>query len=441
MTTFRPYPAYVFLIAGFLAFLALGFHYSNLTAEAQTTTNTSAQVEELRRKIEEQTRNIEALNKEIQTYADLKDKTTKEAQTLQALIKDLDKNAKVLDLDIKKTRSQISKADLEINKLDADIETSEDRIIYFKKQIELGLRQMEFTENTSFVATILSKRDLSETLIEINDRINLNEQVRQEVEGLLAEKQSLETNKVDKEKKKDELSDFQKELADKKKVVEYNKNEKAKVLTTTKSQEQNYQALLKSKQDAKAAFEKELFNYESTLKYTLDPSSIPKSGTSALAWPLAKVKINQLFGKTVGASKLYVSGSHNGVDFQASVGTAALSAGNGTVIGTGDTDIACPRASFGRWVLIKYPNGLATIYAHLSVISVKEGETVTVGQTIGYTGNTGYSTGPHLHISVYAANAVTVQDRPSVSCGGKVYHMPIAPVDAYLDPMLYFPKL
>lgn len=399
-----------------------------------------ASVEDLKRKIEEQTRNIEALNKEIQTYSALKDKTTKEAQTLQALIKELDRNAKVLDLDIKKTKSQISKADLEINKIDDDIETSQEKISRYRELIADSLRQIEFTESTGFIPTLLAKRDLSDALTEINDRVNLNDQVKNEVDTLRQEKITLEITKVDKEKKIDELNNFQETLADKKKVVEYNKNERNKVLTETKNQEANYQKLLKEKLAAKAAFEKELFAYESTLKYTLDPSSLPQSGTTALSWPLEKIRVTQLFGKTVAAKRLYTSGSHNGVDFGASIGTPVLAAGPGVVAGAGDTDLVCPRASFGKWILIKHPNGLATIYAHLSVISVSEGQNVTVGQTIGYSGNSGYSTGPHLHFGAYAANAVNVENRPSISCGGKVYRMPIAPIDAYLDPMIYLPK-
>lgn len=416
-------------------------------AEAQTTQTASViqstqsiQVEELKKKIEEQNRNIEALNKEIQAYSELKDKTTKEAQTLQALIKELDQNAKVLELDIKKTRSQIDAASLEINRLDLDIKSSEEAIADYRLVLRESLKQIQSQEDINMIASILAQRNFSDTLIEISNRLQFNQRLSDEVDELRLEKKSLQSNKDSKEKKKDELSDFQTQLADKKKVVEYNKNEKNKTLSATKSQEQTYQQILKQKQELKAAFEKELFNYESTLKYTLDPSTLPKSGTGALSWPLDKVIITQNFGKTVAAKRLYVSGSHNGVDFGAPIGTSVKAAQMGTVVGTGDTDITCPRASFGRWILIKHPNGLATIYAHLSVISVKEGDKVTTGQTIGYSGNTGYSTGPHLHISVYASDAVNVENRPSASCNGKVYRMPIAPVDAYLDPMLYFPK-
>jgi murein DD-endopeptidase MepM/ murein hydrolase activator NlpD len=413
--------------------------YAQSQATAGIATPTSA--EELRRKIEEQNRNIEALNKEIQSYAALKDKTTKEAQTLQAVIKELERNTKMLDLDVKKTRSQIQSASLEINKLNLDIKTSEQKIDSYIDVVAQGLREVQYIEDTETIVSVLSERTLSEVLNQIQHQTSLNEFISKEVASLQTEKQQLKSTKESKEKKKIELSEFQKALDDKKKVVEYNKSEQGKVLSTTKNKEQEYQKLLAEKQAAKAAFEKDLFAYESALKYTLDQSSIPRAGSSVLAWPLDSVRITQYFGKTVAAKRLYVSGSHNGMDFGASIGTPVKSVLSGTVIGAGDTDVTCPRASFGRWILVRHNNGLASIYAHLSVISVKEGDTVTTEQVIGYSGNTGYSTGPHLHLGVYAADAVKVENRPSVSCGGKIYRMPIAPTEAYLDPVVYLPKL
>ena len=168
---------------------------------------------------------------------------------------------------------------------------------------------------------------------------------------------------------------------------------------------------------------------------------IPKKSDQAkFIWPLDNVRITQLFGVTADSKRLYKSGSHSGIDFGAKVGTPIKAVADGVVAGFGDTDLTCKGASFGRWILVKFDNGLASTYAHLSVISVVDNQRVKAGDIIGYSGNTGYSTGPHLHMTVYDASVVSAQTRPSISCGGKIYKMPIAPVGAYLDPRVYFPK-
>ncbi len=401
----------------------------------------SATAEELQAKIDEKNKNIEALNKEIQLYADLTDKTSKEAKTLQNKIKSLTQNGKMLDSDIKKTKSQISVANLAIQKIGINIKSSEDKTSHFRSVIEHELKVIQFNEDTSFVENILGKRNLSDALVEVDNIRKLNENLGKEIDSLKSEKQILLENKTKKEETKKQLTTLQTELSGKKKVVEENKQEQSQILKETKNKEQTYQQILAQRKAQKEALDKELFDYEAALKYTLNPSLIPTSTSkAAFIWPFDKVIITQLFGKTSASKRLYVSGTHNGIDFGAKVGTPVKAVANGVVAGAGDTDLTCKGASFGRWILIKFDNGLAATYGHLSVISVTEGQRVTSGEIIGYSGNTGYSTGPHLHMSVYDASVVKAETRPSVSCGGKIYRMPIAPVGAYLDPRVYFPK-
>jgi murein DD-endopeptidase MepM/ murein hydrolase activator NlpD len=172
-------------------------------------------------------------------------------------------------------------------------------------------------------------------------------------------------------------------------------------------------------------------------QFILDPNTLPGSGV--LSWPLENVFVTQLFGKTSASKRLYASGSHSGVDFRASVGTPVLAMADGVVSGVGDTDTTCPGASFGKWIFIKYNNGLASAYGHLSLSKVNVGQKVSRGEVVGYSGNTGHTTGPHLHVTVYAKVAAEVKTLPSKSCVGKTLTQPIAPVNAYLDPMYYLP--
>ena len=83
--------------------------------------------------------------------------------------------------------------------------------------------------------------------------------------------------------------------------------------------------------------------------------------------------------------------AHLGVDYAAPTGTPVRSVGLGVV------DVAGEQGGFGNVVMVKHANGDTTVYAHLSRIMVKRGQTVTQNQTLGLVGATGWATGPHLH--------------------------------------------
>ena len=85
---------------------------------------------------------------------------------------------------------------------------------------------------------------------------------------------------------------------------------------------------------------------------------------------------------------------HSGVDIGASYGATIVAADGGTIITAGSV------SGYGNCVVINHGNGITTLYGHMSSIAVSVGQKVSKGQTIGYVGSTGNSTGPHLHWEV-----------------------------------------
>lgn len=134
------------------------------------------------------------------------------------------------------------------------------------------------------------------------------------------------------------------------------------------------------------------------------------SGAGYFSWPTYTTYITSRFGYRIhpifGTTKY-----HAGVDINSSSGSAITAAAGGTV------QISEYSSSYGNYCVIYHSNGTTTLYAHMNSLPVvKVGETVTVGQTIGYVGSTGWATGPHLHFEI----------RVNGSC---------------VDPLSYFPSL
>jgi len=412
-----------------------------------TTNKTTAATEaELQQKISDTQKQRDILLEEQKKLQAELDTLGKQGATLQGAVKSLDATRLKLTNDIKITQTKISSANLNIQSLQNSIADKEDQITRHRNAIGMALKQLSEYDSHSLIIDLLNDKTFSDIWTDQGTLSDLNNRLIREIDSLHEAQQILGKQKVEKEKTKQSLVGLQTELGGQKSVVEENKATKAKLLAETKSQEAAYQKMLADNIAREKQFEADLFNFESQLKFALDPSLIPKAAPSTLAWPLDKVRITQQFGKTSSSGRLYASGTHNGVDFGVSVGTPVKAVRDGVISGMGNTDTQKSCYSYGRWVLIKHNNGLSTLYAHLSASLVSAGQTVTTGQIIGYSGGmpgafgSGFSTGPHLHLGLYATQAVKIEQyTTSINCKG--VNIPLADPKAYLDPLDYLPAL
>lgn len=110
---------------------------------------------------------------------------------------------------------------------------------------------------------------------------------------------------------------------------------------------------------------------------------------------MAPIKSNyQLSARFGQRGWLWSKGWHTGLDFRVRIGTPVSAAANGTVI------LAEREGAYGLRIEVEHANGFVTTYNHLSQIDVKVGDRVAAGDTMGKSGNTGNTTGPHLHLEV-----------------------------------------
>lgn len=398
----------------------------------------ASEIDDLRAQIESRNKMIQGIEAEIAKYQIELDKTAGQSKTLQNAIKALNLSRDKYLKEIKLTENKIAAKNLEIGKLSNEISDKEEKLNISSQAVMETLRKFNELDGDSMVAIMLRHNKLSDYFSAVDSMQRLQDKLHESIISLAELKQSLEGSRVQAEKNKQTLLSYKTDLSDQKKIVDNNKAEKDRLLQITKNKEAEYQKLIQEKLANKKQFENELFLFESQLKIKIDPTLLPSAGRGVLSWPLDSVTVTQQFGRTADSGRLYVSGTHSGTDFRASIGTKVKAVLSGVVEATGDTDLACPNASYGKWALVKHANGLSSLYAHLDLISVSKGQVVATGEKVGYSGNTGYSTGPHLHLGLYASQGVRVSNLPSNACMGAIYTIPVADPKAYLDPMAYF---
>ncbi len=403
--------------------------------------------DELRDKIEEKEREINTLNESIKALERDLTKVGAERGTLEAAIRELNLTRQKLLSDIKVTENRIKQTQYSIEEIGIAIDDKEVKIERNSSILANALRTLEEADNQSLIETVLAYESLSDLWLELDQMEVVQETIATQLVELRGHKSELEEKERKEQAEHENLSAFKSKLKGQQQVVDENKRAKDTILSVTKNKETEYQQLLVQKQQARAAIESELQEYESKLAYVLDPSKLPQEGSAVLGWPVENPSLTQGFGLTSfargGAYGYDKSGNpnpHRGVDFQASVGTPVLATAPGTVRGAVDMDKSPGCYSYGKWILVDHDNGLSSLYAHLSVISVVAGDYVKKGAIIGYAGSTGYATGPHLHFTIFDRDAVKI-DKFTWSIGCKNTSIAYAPYEAYLNPLSYLPNI
>ena len=404
-----------------------------------------SEIEKLRDQIEDRGSRLAEIEAEIAEFeADLQ-VVGAEKKTLQSAINQLELERKKVNSEISRTENLITSTDLEINKLVLEISRTEKEIKKAEAAIGAIFRAEYIAGNDTLLELLLRNEKLSDFWSTFEAHESIRDTIQLKASDLGTFKDLLNGQRTENEKRRSKLSGLKDQYSEQNEVLVNNTAEQADLLEVTKNEEQNYQQLLATQKDAQEKILKELRDFESKLQFFLDPTTIPSPGTPVFRWPLENIVITQYFGGTEFAarnSSVYGGRAyHPGVDLGAPRGTPILAPLTGTVRATGNTDAVPGCYSWGKWTLIDHANGLSTLYAHQNVVGVTAGQKVNTGDIIGYVGNTGFSTGPHLHFTVYAKDGVNVRRfneiKTVTSCGPAT--TPVAATDAYIDPILYLP--
>jgi murein DD-endopeptidase MepM/ murein hydrolase activator NlpD len=366
----------------------------------------SSNYTELKVQIESKEEALKELEKQESIYLEELSKTKTNKSSLINELSRIRREIQGLNFKIKVNEAQLEKFSLELEKLEIESKTTEEKISLKKNVLASSLRDLYNLENNdNTLSVLISQSNLSDAMLEIENIIEFGENIEIELKNLKNLKKELNEQEKETKTKKRESEIAKSNLKNRKIISSELKEEKDGLLEITKNKEKNYQNILSDLDKQRAEIEAEISRIEEALKAQIDPNLLPKPRPGLLNWP-TKGWLSQGYGVTKDSKTFYRQGSykspsHNGIDIASPTGNAVYSAEDGEVVATGNQDKYCYKGAYGKFVVISHNNNLTTLYAHLSLYSVKRGDMVKRGDIIGYIGNTGFSTGSHLHFTVY----------------------------------------
>jgi murein DD-endopeptidase MepM/ murein hydrolase activator NlpD len=404
-----------------LIILGALFLMGNNKSFAETSNN-------LKQQINDKAQALQEINQKILETQQELGKTANQSKTLNQEIQRFDYTINQLNLNIRASEIMIDKLNLEIESLQYEIGDIQNQIQIKKSAVASLLDILNKRDQETALTIFLRNKSLAESFTELQNLADFNFRLSNEVSGLLELNSQLSGNLELNSQKKQNVISENNNLKNKKTITNNQKSEKQ---TQTKNQEKAYQQLISELEQRQSAIAAEIEKLEEELRLTIDPSLLPAPRSGVLEKPI-KGPLTQGYGDTGFAKTAYRGKWHNGVDFGAPIGTPIVAAESGTIVEMWDQDKYCYKGAYGKFMVIQHNNNLTTLYAHLSLFNanLKKGDSVNRGELIGYVGNSGYATGPHLHLTVYASQTFRIGSS-KVNCG------PVMPYGGDLDPMKY----
>ena len=334
----------------------------------------------------------------------------KQTQNIVEQKSDIDRQIELSNETIDNYNAQIQQYSLLIAEKQKELDEAELHETQLQEQYKARLRSMEETGTVSYWSILFKASSFSDLLDRVDmiheiaksDQLMMKklseatEAVQQSREELEQEQQQMQTARDELAAQEAQL-EMQRAEADalllqiaeecEKMTAEYQgylAQEDALSKQVAKAEKDYYQALAKEEAARLAELNKQN-NYV--------PANKDSSG---FLYPLPyRVAITDSYGYRTHPVTGKKTTWHNGVDLAAGAGTAIYATKSGTVTTALRSDI------WGNYVVINHGDGFSSLYAHMQGLIVKAGDYVKQGQTIGYVGSTGLSTGPHLHFTIY----------------------------------------
>ena len=314
-------------------------------------------------------------------------------ETLQAQISEVQGRVDAKEADIAANEAELSDLEVSISNLEAQIAGTQLEIRQTVETVQERAVDLYMSRSLNVGGVLLAVDEMADVTV----GLEYAGQVIEDSEALL---RRLEVLKHQEELQQEQIEENKQRTEAILVTLEIERRDLVSDRLLLEEKEQEVQVELESVRDLLAAVQADIAEIEGEITALEKDAAAVEAAIRAaqssggenpgiLSWPVS-ASISSPFGYRIhpisGVRKL-----HTGLDLNAASGTTIRAAGSGTVI------LASWYGGYGNAVVIDHGGGLSTLYAHQSSIAVSVGQSLVVGDTVGYVGTTGYSTGPHLH--------------------------------------------
>lgn len=370
------------------AFLSISFYTYNFDRPVEVEAKTLSELQQEQKDIQNK---IAAVNSNIAASKNNINKEKEYQAAVSEKIELTEENILIITAQIDELSATISGLETDIENQEKDIE---DKIALFKTR----LRSMYMSGGNNYASVLAGSTDFYDLLTRMELVERVAEHDDEMIDDLNEMLDNLEETKAEVEDKKAEAEGVKAEL-------EVQKAELNSAYEQSASQQQKlereYQEYLKNK----AALDKEAEEAEAAIRAEIARlATLGGNFDGQFLWPVpGYTYISSYYGYRWG--KL-----HKGIDIAGGsiAGKPIVAAASGKVIVASQTcshnyakwsSCGCG-GGYGNYVMVDHGNGYVTLYGHMKTLNVRAGQSVAMGETIGYVGTTGYSTGYHLHFEI-----------------------------------------
>ncbi len=391
-----------FVGAGYIKGNILNSYAANSEEEIK---NSQDRINENKQKIEELNSQKNDIEQMLENLNALKSDAAAYIEQLDKELGEIEQKISELEVQIAETEAQIA---ITAEELDAAIENEEKQY----ESMKLRIKFMYENGQQNAINMLLDSGSLSDMLNRAEYISNITEYDRNKLDEYINIKLEIEAKEAQLNSEKELLDETNSMLQEEKENIEKLQEDKNNEIASYNAQIAGAEAdiasmdadiagiqqAIEAEENNIAAIEAQIKAEEEAKKKAAEESGETYDTTSVgditFTWPCpSSSNITSYFGDRDSPME-GASSDHKGVDISASTGDKVIAAASGTVV------IATYSTSAGNYVMLNHGGGVYTVYMHMSSIAVSVGDSVSMGDTVGAVGSTGYSTGPHLHFGL-----------------------------------------